>query len=951
VKGFAPEIGCLATKIFSALQTDTCHAFVGAAVMGKLTFSSGLGFGRKQATDERADATGTPPDESTVSTGKRRLRSTRWAVLSCGVVLIAAIVSGTAIAILSLHDRELAHAEREMKNIALILAANTNNTFEKIERVQTSLVEKIQELGIARGDDFEQKMSGYDAHLMLNEKILGLPHVGSFTLINAQGRVFNFSRSWPVPEIDVTDRSFFKALQSDKRLTFFISEPMRNRATGSWVMHFARKISGPNGEFLGVLSAAIELEKFEEDFLAVTLWESGSISLQRNDGVMVVRAPRIEWVIGRTFTGVIGSLGNRNHGTVRLVGRMDNKDRLLASHRLANYPFILTVGVDVAFVLSNWRRDAYLLAGVGLLSCVLVAFATILLVRTLAQEQNWSKQRLALEKFRLDTAVNNMTQGLLLFDSSERIVVCNRRYIEMYGLSPDVVKPGLAFRDLIAHRRDTGSFIGDIEAYRLALLRDLAQGTATQRCVETADGRSIQIVNKPLADGGWVSTHEDITERKQSEERIAYLAHYDSLTGLPNRVLFRGQLEEALKRVRRGERLAVFYLDLDHFKSINDTLGHPVGDELLKAVASRLRSCLRETDIVARLGGDEFAIVQTGIADPTDIIDLANRIHEAFKERFEVGGHVVSNTSIGIAMAPEDATEPDHLLKCADLALYGAKEEGRGTYRFFEPDMDARAKVRRALEFDLREAIMCGGFELHYQPLVNLRDGTISGCEALLRWHHPKRGTVSPAEFIPVAEETGLITQLGEWVLRTACAEAANWPGDLKIAINVSPPQFKSQALAPAVIGALAASGLPADRLELEITEAVLIRNDATVLVTLKQLRELGVRIAMDDFGTGYSSLSYLQRFAFDKIKIDRTFIKDIAEPDGSYSIVQAVVNIAESRGITTTAEGVETERQMELVRELGCTEMQGDVFSPAMPAAQLAPLIRSCRESVTKVA
>jgi len=920
--------------------------------MGKLTFSSGLGFGRKQATDERADATDPPPDESTVSTGKRRFRSARWAVLSCGVVLIAAIVSGIAIAILSLHDRELAHTEREMKNIALILAANTNNTFEKIERVQTSLIETILQFGVASSDDFEHKMSSYDLHLKLKDKTLSLPHVGSFTLINAHGRVFNFSRSWPVPEIDVTDRSFFKALQSDKQLTFFISEPMRNRATGSWVMHFARKISGPNGEFLGLLSAAIELEKFEKDFFAVTLWESGSISLQRDDGVMVVRAPRIDSVIGRAFTGVIGSLGNRNHGTVRLVGRMDNKDRLLASHRLANYPFILTVGVDVAFALANWRRDAYLLGSFGFLSCALIAFGTILIIRNLARETNWSKQRLALEKSRLDTAVNNMTQGLLLFDSSERLVVCNRRYIEMYGLSPDVVKPGLAFRDLLAHRRDTGTFVGDVEAYRLAQLGGLAQGRAIQTSVETADGRSIQIVNQPLADGGWVSTHEDITERKQSEEWIAYLAHYDSLTGLPNRVLFRGQLEEALKRVQRGERLALHYLDLDHFKSINDTLGHPVGDELLKAVAGRLHSCLRETDIVARLGGDEFAIVQTGIADSTDIVDLVNRIHETFKECFEVGGHHVnSDTSIGIAMAPEDATEPDHLLKCADLALYGAKEEGRGTYRFFEPDMDARVKARRALEFDLREAIMCGGFELHYQPLVNLHDSTISGCEALLRWHHPKRGTVSPAEFIPVAEETGLIAQLGEWVLRTACAEAANWPGDLKVAVNISPAQFKSQALVPAVIGALAASGLPAGRLELEITEAVLIHDDATVLVMLNQLRELGVRIAMDDFGTGYSSLSYLHRFPFDKIKIDRTFIKDIAESDGSYSIVQAVVNIAESRGITTTAEGVETERQMELIRELGCTEMQGYLFSPAMPAAQLAPLILSCRESVTKVA
>jgi len=443
---------------------------------------------------------------------------------------------------------------------------------------------------------------------------------------------------------------------------------------------------------------------------------------------------------------------------------------------------------------------------------------------------------------------------------------------------------------------------------------------------------------------------EDVTARKLSEERIAHLAHYDALTDLPNRLFFRQQLEQALKRVRRGEQIAVLYLDLDKFKGVNDTLGHQGGDELLKAVAERLRGCLRETDIVARLGGDEFAIVQTAVERLSDVTDLVKRIHDAIRAPCEVLGHqLASDTSIGIAMAPDDGTEPDQLLKNADLAMYGAKADGRGTYRFFEAEMDARMKARRSLEFDLRQAVMCGEFDLHYQPLVNIRDNSIVACEALLRWHHPTRGMVSPVEFIPVAEDTGVINPLGEWVLRTACAEAAGWPGDFTVTVNVSPVQFKHENLVQTVVGALAASGLPAKRLELEITESVLLGDDEKTLQMLHQLKKLGVRIAMDDFGTGYSSLNYLRRFPFDKVKIDRTFIKDIAEQDGSWSIVQAVVSIAKSRNIVTTAEGVETQEQLDLLRVLGCTEMQGYLFSRPKPAAEIMQLLipRHAKRSV----
>jgi diguanylate cyclase (GGDEF)-like protein len=480
----------------------------------------------------------------------------------------------------------------------------------------------------------------------------------------------------------------------------------------------------------------------------------------------------------------------------------------------------------------------------------------------------------------------------------------------------------------------------DVDEYCERVRREI--GLRKSMIIETPDGRAIQIVNEPLADGGWVATHEDITERRRVEDRITHLAHYDALTDLPNRALFHEQLKRELACIAPGEQLAVMYIDIDEFKSVNDTLGHLIGDELLKSVAVSLGRCIRDTDFVARLGGDEFAIVQTGVGTADDVTGLVTRVLDTIREPYECLGHqVTTDASIGIALAPQHGADLDQILKNADLAMYAAKSAGRRTYRFFEPEMDARVRARRILEMDLRQAISDGAFEVHYQPCVSLRDNKITGCEALLRWRHSERGMISPAEFIPIAEETGLINQLGEWVLTTACAEATTWPEHIKLAVNVSPVQFKSGTLALKIVAALAASGLPASRLELEITEAVLIRDDEVALAILHQLRTIGVGIALDDFGTGYSSLSYLQRFPFDKIKIDRCFVNDIAEPDGSSCIVQAVVNIAAARQMTTTAEGVETQQQRDLLRALGCAEMQGYLFSPAKPAAEIRQLFR----------
>jgi diguanylate cyclase (GGDEF)-like protein/PAS domain S-box-containing protein len=438
----------------------------------------------------------------------------------------------------------------------------------------------------------------------------------------------------------------------------------------------------------------------------------------------------------------------------------------------------------------------------------------------------------------------------------------------------------------------------------------------------------------------------DITERKRAEARIAYMAHHDSLTSLPNRVLMRTRMEDMIRRARREEgHFAVLCIDLDNFKSINDTLGHPLGDLLLQHVAVRLQGELRDDDTVARLGGDEFAVLQSGAATAEAASGLAQRLIAVISEPYDIDGHQVAiGASIGVTLAPGDGEDADRLLKQADMALYRAKGDGRGAFRFFEPEMDARVQERRRLEMDLRTALHDGGLEVHYQPLIDIASGETCAFEALLRWPHPERGMIPPADFIPVAEETGLIGAIGAFVLRQACADASIWPASAKVAVNLSPLQFRTGNLLQTVMGALATSGLSPHRLELEITETLLLDRSDHILATLHALRALGVRIAMDDFGTGYCSLSYLRSFPFDKIKIDRSFIRDLCTNPDSQAIVRAIVSLGSSLGITITAEGVETESELETLRAEGCTQAQGFFFSLPRPQRDVLTWLRRQR-------
>jgi diguanylate cyclase (GGDEF)-like protein len=551
---------------------------------------------------------------------------------------------------------------------------------------------------------------------------------------------------------------------------------------------------------------------------------------------------------------------------------------------------------------------------------------------------NEQKLKLAAINLRFDVALDNMSQGLCLYDSENRLSVVNRRFCEMFKLPPESVHPGITFGEVLQLSIAAGNHPGKTIFDLLAEPRVYAGNTYFQ---ELNQRRVVAVAHQPTVDGGWVATYEDITERRQAEERIVFMARHDALTKLPNRVQLAEKIDYAVAHLGRGHRFAVFWLDLDNFKQINDTLGHPVGDLVLCAVAERLRACVREVDMVARFGGDEFAIVQQDFEEPDQVTILARRITDVLSTTYEIGDHRLNlGVSIGIAVAPDDGVTCDKLLKNADVALYRAKSDGRGTWRFFEPEMDARLQRRRKLELDLREALPNDEFKLFYQPIYNLKKDSLCGFEALLRWQHPTRGLVTPNEFIPITEEIGLITSVGEWVLKQACLEAKTWPAQIKIAVNVSPVQFKHGRLLQAVTEALAAAELPAERLELEITESVVLAQNKGTLTTLHALRELGVRISMDDFGTGYSSLSYLRSFPFDKIKIDQSFIRDLGTREASGPIIKAIIDICSSMGMLTTAEGVETAEQLTKLRLEGCDEVQGYLFSAPVPPWEIARLI-----------
>ncbi|MBX5177002.1 EAL domain-containing protein [Rhizobium lentis] len=546
------------------------------------------------------------------------------------------------------------------------------------------------------------------------------------------------------------------------------------------------------------------------------------------------------------------------------------------------------------------------------------------------------------QKKLFEIVLNNLPLGLSVFDAGQRLTLYNIRFPQLFGLTPEDIAAGATIAELIGKMRGNESTAS--KSVRRTARPSLAKAKSSsirRREWQMHDGRIIQSVVTILSDGSSIAIHADITEDRKAAQRITYLAHHDPLTGLPNRMYFREQVDATLAERKPHEQIALVHLNLDRFKSINNTIGVSVGDKILQQVAERIRASAGSENTLARLGSDEFAILQTGKQQPKNVTVLADQIRRALSEPFLNGEKQVTlSVSMGIAIAPENGGETDILLKNAGVALSHAKADGRKRERFFTGEMEAQMQLRHALEADLRAAVENGEFELHYQPLYDLAERRICGFEALIRWNHPFRGRVPPMDFIPLAEEVGLVVDIGRWVLRQACRDAAQWPENIKVAVNVSAIQFRSGNLTQDVSEALAAAGLSPSRLELEITESVLMENLSEVLPILHALKDRDIRISMDDFGTGYSSLSYLSSFPFDKIKIDKSFVNDIVDSKEAHAIMRAIILLGDALGMRVTVEGVETAAQLTLLESEECDEIQGYHISPPRPVRDVPHLL-----------
>jgi diguanylate cyclase (GGDEF)-like protein/PAS domain S-box-containing protein len=1017
-------------------------------------------------------------------------RRLHWLIAGTALV-ITAIVGANALILAQLHQTTLRGVQNNLLRQSLDLSELVERTLQATDLMLISVVERVSVL--ASTVDGVHQLESHDFNTLLKEKMSGLPQIHVVAILDANGFLTNYSRGWPIPKIDASSRKFFQILESNPKTASYFDAPELGVNTGVWIGRIARPVLAKDGEFLGAAFASIDLTYFQELFRSTSMGEGYAFTLIRDDGTLLARYPMAGRIGMRVPATVLQALSDSRSGVSRAVSPVDGEARIVAAYRLLQYPLVVIVTQNEDSAFAPWRRTAITMCIIAVTMIGIIIIAAWLIARSWKQQERLNAARaeivesdktralaeaelirqrdLAEQNMRFTAAVENMTQGLCMFDGDTRLVVCNELYSTMYRLPPELLVPGTLHRDIIAHRVRNGILKGghgNVEVQQqLAALSALPTGKRSSRIDEHSDGKLIRVTRQPLPGGGWVATHDDITEqrraeqelnetkqfldsiidnipicvvvkevgtrkfvlvngafqamvglerklligktvfdlynkktakfihsidndvlrgssdgkyleydvetpsdgtriyatsrivvrdsqgeakylivvindvteRKKSEQRIAFMAHHDALTGLANRAAIAQKIEEAAARQRRwGDPFTVLLLDLDRFKHVNDTLGHSAGDALLREAATRLKALLRETDVLARLGGDEFAIIQSGETNQREAASaLADRIIEIVGKPFDIDGNEVNiGASIGISLAPEHGTNPESLLKMADMALYGAKSAGRNGYRFFDPDMGAAADARLALENELRRAIQQNELELHYQPIIDTKTRRICSAEALLRWRHPTKGIITPDNFIPLAEDTGMIGPIGVWVLQTACTDAARWPANVKVAVNLSPVQFRKTNLSDVVMNALARAGLPPERLELEITETALIESASECLPALHRFKNAGIAIALDDFGTGYSSLSQLTMFPFDRIKIDKSFTQNLTKRAECAAIISAALTLAQNLDIATTAEGVETNDQYQLLKLAGVTSLQGYLFKRPCPVGEI---------------
>ncbi len=877
-------------------------------------------------------------------------------ILSGALMILVIAVAGYLLA-RDIHHVTIQTVNRGLASLAVVLADQADRALQGIELVQDAVSEDVLDGTVFNEADFARRASQFSIHDRLKARIAAMPQVNAVTIVDNEGKLLNFSRSWPIPEVNVADRDYFQALSRDPHLTRFVSKPVQNRGDGTWTIYMARKLTAPDGQFLGLVLGAVELSYFEKLYAEIASEPDAVFSMFRTDGVLIARHPNRADAIGQTFsqTAVARIMASDQSGTgqIRMRSPVDGLDRFFATRALAHYPLILTASRTAASALAQCREEALALEGAVIL-LVLGLCVTLTLgarqirgqgklarseaARVAAEERERGERLLREEYARFGTAIDSMTQGLALFDEHDRLILLNARFIAMYAVPQALQRPGTPHRVLFDY---LSGFAGD--GFNGRAGEDLWSGSDVRSSAEFTrgldDGRVIAVCHALVPAGGFVCTHEDVTERRRNEATITHMAHHDALTGLPNRLLIQEHLERVIASDAWRRDGAVLLLDLDGFKKVNDVHGHLCGDELLRLVARRLRDTVGEGDLLARLGGDEFVVVRHGSGLPADAQALAERIAAALRAPFVVqGAEITIATSIGLAMADIADATPELLIRHADIALFRAKADGRAAWCLYEPQMEIEVRGRQSLEADLRRAVAEQQFVLHYQPIYATHGGLI-GCEALVRWNHATRGMVSPGEFIPLCEATGLIRELGAWVLQKACADAVTWPESVKVAVNLSPVQFRATDLVDQVRQALAATGLSPRRMELEITESVMLQDDMTNLTILQELHALGVQIAMDDFGTGYSSLSYLRRFPFDKIKIDQSFVRDLSSDRDNLAIVRAAIGLGRALGMTVLAEGVETAEQAAILTAEGCHELQGFHLGRPKPLADILAL------------
>ena len=849
-----------------------------------------------------------------------------------GLTLGAFILAGLVYLIQKDEQNAYEAAARTSANLSQVFEGYMSSTFKNADNTLRALRATYQQ----DRENFDLNSWGQNPDFQ-NDLTLQL------SIVAPDGRITASTSENDILGTDLSAREHFRALVKSTTDDVFITKPFKMK-NGRLVIILSRRINNTDGSFGGMVSAAIAPLELQKIYDALDLGKNSTASLIGFDGVVRVRGggqAEARDAIGRQVSsvGVMQRYQTEKTGIYWNVGgNLDSTRRLVAYRVIEGFPLIALVGLAKSEIYKHAYQNARVYYGIGF-ALVLAIGATIVLGAARERKLISVSHSLKHTNSLFGTALVNLPHGLCVYDRDRRLVMWNERYWSLYGMTSEPAYVGMTLREVFQARIDAGVIPFDIDEYLLRSKKVSRLGQGANFVENLADGRILSIGLGLLPDGGWVSIQQDITAQKTAEAEITHLAHYDALTSLANRVLFLRHINEATARCRANDRaFAVHILDLDRFKEVNDTLGHACGDQLLRIVAQRLLGVIGKDDIVARLGGDEFAVLQPlGEDKGACAANLAERLLSVFSDPFDLNEHRINvETSIGIAIAPDNGDEAEQLLKTADIALYRAKSEGRNTYRMFKAEMELEARSRHAMQIDLRNAIASNQFELHYQPIVDARTQEPCGVEALLRWRHPLRGMVPPDKFIPLAEETGLIVSLGEWVLRKACLDAAAWPEHITVSVNLSSVQFRKGGLKKVVDAALYESGLAPERLELEVTETVLLNNNEENTGILHQFRERGISIALDDFGIGYSSLSYLQNFPFDRIKIDRSFVANLTTRDDCAAIISAVTSLARSLDIKTTAEGVETEEQVTLLRAAGCTEMQGYLFGRPRPKAEL---------------